>query len=424
MEENKNGFEMNQNFNQENEKAVKTKKKSKVVPVLVIVILILLLALALCIGNMYAMTKDYGSVFAMIGNIAAGEEKENEKENEIDNIVENNEDEKEIGNEVEKNEDIKENISNNFKDQSLSDKEAQKIIQSFRNIMASNEAHTTGMLSIKEISLVTEEEFMQIHNDNRLNRDNEGYMKTDLKYSKLENKLLEYMTKELIERDIHGYKDVNGYLWVADMGASGYSYKIDNVKVVESFENKIVYEVSETQQWIDSNETYTRKYELTKNENGKYVVSNWGWQMEVKESLQNYLDLAGVYEGSPFSLLVKLNLLKAEDIKNFGVDTDSEGFVKTNIKYSDYKEAMLNYVSESWFNEKFTALYREKSGYLYYYNGGATGIQTKVEKIGKYSDGAYNATVYNIDFDGNKTDIYNIKFNVEYNEKYVISYYE
>ena len=155
------------------------------------------------------------------------------------------------------------------------------------------------------------------------------------------------------------------------------------------------------------------------------MVSDWGWDIKVKEALQNYLDLAGVYEGSPSNLLVKLNLLKAEDINYVDTATDSDGFVKSNIKYSEYKEAMLNYVSESLFNERFTALYKEKAGYLYYHNGGGTGRKIKVESIGKYSDGLYNATVYNIGVDGDKSDTYNIKFNVEtYNEKYVISYYK
>lgn len=74
MEENKNGFEMNQNFNQTNGQPVKTKKKSKLVSFLVIVIIILILALGLSIWNTFAITKGYDNLFIMLGTMLAGEE--------------------------------------------------------------------------------------------------------------------------------------------------------------------------------------------------------------------------------------------------------------------------------------------------------------------------------------------------------------
>ena len=144
--------------------------------------------------------------------------------------------------------------------------------------------------------------------------------------------------------------------------------------------------------------------------------------MEVKEALQNYLDLFGAYQGSPVNLLVKLNLIKSADIDYSDKNNDKDGYVKTNIKYSEYKQKMLNYVSESWFNERFTSLYKEKDGYLCYFNGGATGMEIKVESIGSFLNDKYTATVYNIGVDGDKSDTYIKKFNVEYKEKYVISY--
>ena len=74
MEENKNGFEMNQNFNQEKGQPVKTKKKSKLVPFLVTVIIILIMALGLSIWNTFAITKGYDNLFIMLETMLAGEE--------------------------------------------------------------------------------------------------------------------------------------------------------------------------------------------------------------------------------------------------------------------------------------------------------------------------------------------------------------
>lgn len=80
-EKNNNGFEMNSNVNQTNWQPVMNKKKSKLVPILLTIIFVLILALALCIGNMYAMMKDYDNLFIMIGSMLAGEEEVSGEEN-------------------------------------------------------------------------------------------------------------------------------------------------------------------------------------------------------------------------------------------------------------------------------------------------------------------------------------------------------
>lgn len=79
---------------------------------------------------------------------------------------------------------------------------------------------------------------------------------------------------------------------------------------------------------------------------------------EIKKTLQNYLDLVGTKEGSPLGMLVKLELCSYGDYDN--VNRTDDNYVKTNIKYSDYKEKMLDYVTEEWFNTKFNDSYKEK----------------------------------------------------------------
>ena len=146
---------------------------------------------------------------------------------------------------------------------------------------------------------------------------------------------------------------------------------------------------------------------------------------EIKKALQNYLDLVGMEEGSPLGMLVKLGLCKYDDYYNANKTTDN--YVKTNIKYSDYKEKMLEYVTEEWFNTNFNnGFYKEQDGILYFLDGGATGINFEVKDVnikGAYSKQVYIAEVYNIHVDGSK-ELENIEFHIanNNNNKCVISY--
>lgn len=144
---------------------------------------------------------------------------------------------------------------------------------------------------------------------------------------------------------------------------------------------------------------------------------------EIKEALQNYLDLRGMKEGSNLGFLVKLELCNYGDYDSGNITNDY--YVKTNIKYSDYKEKMLNYVTEEWFETSFKNGLKEQDGLLYYYDGGASGMQFEVKDItikGDYSDSAYIAEVYNVHFDDSK-ELENMEFHIANNNgKCVISY--
>lgn len=142
---------------------------------------------------------------------------------------------------------------------------------------------------------------------------------------------------------------------------------------------------------------------------------------EIKKAIQNYLDLVGAREGSPEGLLVKLGLT------NFGANTEKadNNYIKTNIKYSEYKAKMLNYMTEQWFENNFTNFFKNVNGYLYFFDGGATGMAFEVKSItlkGDYSDVNYIANVDNIHIDDSKEQE-NIEFHIEnYNGICVISY--
>lgn len=142
---------------------------------------------------------------------------------------------------------------------------------------------------------------------------------------------------------------------------------------------------------------------------------------EIKNSLQSYLDLIGVREGAPSEMLKKLNLMKEEPNN----DPDNDNYKKTNIKWSDFKVAMENYVTKEWFETNCTKGFKEVNGLVYYFDGGATGLEYKVESItlkGDYSDLIYIAKVNNIAIDGSK-EVENVEFAIEnINGKCVISY--
>ena len=149
-----------------------------------------------------------------------------------------------------------------------------------------------------------------------------------------------------------------------------------------------------------------------------------------KNTIQSFFNIICAHEANTVGMLQIKEIGLIKDYEEWSRicntnERDVEGYVKTNIKYSDYKEAMLDYVSESLFIKEFKSLYKEKDGYLYYFNGGGTGRQFAVEDV-FLKDGQYIATIYNVTFEeetGSKGEAQYRQFNVEmHNQKYVISY--
>ena len=173
----------------------------------------------------------------------------------------------------------------------------------------------------------------------------------------------------------------------------------------------------------NSSETNTNSIENNTNSNTQpnESVTKTFSEDEIKNAIQNYLNLVGAREASPESLLEELGF------KNLGTNaqTIEDNYVKTNIKYSEYKEKMLNYMTEQWFENNFTNYLKNVNGYLYYFNGGGTGMAFEVKSItikGDYSDLNYIANVDNIHVDDSREQE-NIEFHIEnYNGKCVISY--
>lgn len=142
---------------------------------------------------------------------------------------------------------------------------------------------------------------------------------------------------------------------------------------------------------------------------------------EIKKAIQDYLDLMGAYSGQPSALLNKLGF---KDFVEYDIVIE-ENYRKTNISYAEYKNRMLNYVTEEWFKSKFEKDFKDVDGNLYYFNWGATGMDFDVESVnikGDYSNSSYIANVYNIHIDESK-ELEHVEFHIaDYNGKCVISY--
>ena len=150
-------------------------------------------------------------------------------------------------------------------------------------------------------------------------------------------------------------------------------------------------------------------------------------ESEVKEALNHYLNLSGAFQGSPYSVLEVMKEITGKNVINQeypeAIEFDGEYILPTNIKYADFKEFMLNYMTEELFNSEFGNGYVNKNGELYCKNIGATGVEYEVKSVEKTngSDTKYKAqvnTIFDEDSKNDGTFLFEIK---EINNKYVIS---
>jgi hypothetical protein len=119
----------------------------------------------------------------------------------------------------------------------------------------------------------------------------------------------------------------------------------------------------------------------------------------VKEIVNNYYDLLAHYNVSSeefidfFNLVdeLKLDPKTTITVKNEEYDIDVELW-KTNVKYEDFKNQLLKYVSESMAEEAFLKQsLTEKDGYLYIapYDGGCMSVDVLDAELLQETDGKY-----------------------------------
>ena len=162
------------------------------------------------------------------------------------------------------------------------------------------------------------------------------------------------------------------------------------------------------------------------NENLSKIFS----EAEIKNSIQNYLDLIGTRDGTPEQVIVDLGLMSRTGVYT---DRTNDNFIRTDIKYSEFKNKILDYMTYEWFEDKFNIVYNKTAfknidEYLYFYDGGASGMDFEVKSVtlkGDYSDSVYIA---NVEFQEGEIGVsewpvVDVEFHISnYNGKCVISY--
>ena len=121
---------------------------------------------------------------------------------------------------------------------------------------------------------------------------------------------------------------------------------------------------------------------------------------EAKKILEQYIKFK-IYEertiGPMPNLLVDLGL-ETEDNINLLVEgiNDTTTYIKSNTKYQDFKETLLQYVTEDYFSEKFLE-YKNIDGYVGICNCGASRILLEVENL-TLSSVKENQYIFNVVF--------------------------
>ena len=124
---------------------------------------------------------------------------------------------------------------------------------------------------------------------------------------------------------------------------------------------------------------------------------------QVKTALSNYLELQSHADcGSPLDYLAEKGNLNYDASKN----TFNNGAITTSVKFSDYKNAMLNYVSESEFEKNWTSveyLSVNSNGYITIGQMGGGSRKYTINSITKIGDLNYSAKVTSTIEDDNST---------------------
>jgi len=130
-----------------------------------------------------------------------------------------------------------------------------------------------------------------------------------------------------------------------------YNEKASEINKIDELSNEI-YNLKEKIGMLDSNveiDTTSNKSSngnQTNNQNKKDEFTN----EEIKEAIQNYLDLLGTSNNSPSAVVEYL--FGYENVKlTWENDHMNEHYTKTNIEYNKFKNEILNYMTEEAFSD-------------------------------------------------------------------------
>lgn len=145
---------------------------------------------------------------------------------------------------------------------------------------------------------------------------------------------------------------------------------------------------------------------------------------EVKKSLSNYLNIVGTKHGDLVLILSEIGLISEEENYDIAssdcIEKEGDLCYKTNIKYSDFKNKMLNYITPDFFEKEYVKDYKDVDGKLFVKSFEGSGDGYEVKEITKISNNKYKAQIQNHGYLELITD--EIEFEIEnYNGKCVIN---
>lgn len=260
--------------------------------------------------------------------------------------------------------------------------------------------------------------------------DSYEYVLTNIKFDDYKKAMLNYVTEDFFEREytnnINYIKNEDGFIKTLkpEENDNKLKYIVDNI--IEK--DKLSYIVS-IRKISDYNvEKTMRNFTLVKVD-GKLVINTYSGskttQYETKEPTID--EITSIYEK-----YLKIDCESHTDgilnFLNIGYDENKDKFdsnlemVTTNVNFIEYKNAMLNYVSENLFTKEYTeniGIFENKNGKIVKGQGGGECPNIKINKITKTGTLAYTADVienFNEE-NANKTYKFTLK---NYNGKLVI----
>ena len=161
-------------------------------------------------------------------------------------------------------------------------------------------------------------------------------------------------------------------------------------------------------------DVYKEKEPAKKEEDKKPELTT----QQATEIVKEYLKIKGSYQGSPIgmSILTKLNVDADDNTSNV------DNYLKTNIKYVDFKNEMLKYMTEELFATFI--YYKDINGTLYVFDGGATGIEySDVElELNNQKENTYEYNVKTLRHPPEEGERVSYKMTLKYvNDNYVVS---